>query len=51
MQGKGSVKFSELFADTLFTHGYDWSKAYYVENGMSEDEFNIWFASFCMNNI
>ena len=50
MNGKGSVRFSDLFADTLLTHGYDWAKAYYAEHGMSEGEFNTWFTGFCLNN-
>ena len=49
MSGKGNVRFSELFADTLLAHGYDWSKGYYLEHGMSENEFQVWFLGFCLN--
>ena len=49
MNGKGTVRFSELFADTLLSHGYDWTRNYYLEHGMSEKEFQVWFLGFCLN--
>ncbi len=43
-QGTIGVPFSELFKDTVKTHGYEFSHAFYVEkNGMSEGEFSFWF--------
>ena len=48
-KGCGSIGFSELFADTLLAHGYDWSKALYLKRGMSEAEFEVWFLGFCIN--
>lgn len=45
MQGKGSIRFIELFRDTFLTHGYSWSVWHYqVENGMPAWEFDFWLA-------
>ena len=43
MNGSQSVRFSELFADTLCAHGVMWSFDYYTSHGMSELEFSLWF--------
>ena len=51
MQGKGNVRFSDLFADTLNTYGYEWAKAYYLSHGMSEGEFSVWFLGFCLKGV
>lgn len=43
MSGKGNIRFSELFLDTLNTHGLAFCREYYVEkHGMAEWEFSFW---------
>lgn len=42
ISGRGQVRFSELFADTVSTHGAFWALAYYVKHGMTVDEFSFW---------
>ena len=44
MSGNQNVRFSELFADTLFTHGVVWTQKYYTKRGMSRAEFGLWLA-------
>jgi hypothetical protein len=51
MQGSGSVRFSELFADTVNTHGIEWAKTYYTKRGMQEWEFNFWLNSRKLKDI
>lgn len=43
MKGNQTIRFSELFADTIGTHGVLWAHAYYVRHGMEEWEFSFWF--------
>ena len=44
MNGSGSVRFSELFADTIETHGVQWAHAYYTgKHAMQAWEFSFWF--------
>ena len=43
MKGSLTIPFSELFRDTISTHGVVWAWLYYVrKHGMSEWEFNFW---------
>ena len=42
MQGKGSVRFSELFWDSIWNLGYTHCKRYYLSKGMSPQEFEFW---------
>ena len=42
MSGLNNVRFSELFADTVKTHGTIWAWEYYSKRGMSQKEFKIW---------
>lgn len=42
MRGLGSVRFSELFADTIETHGVLFAFAHYAKT-MDEAEFAVWF--------
>lgn len=43
MSGKGNVRFSELFADTVETHGWDFAHKYYTgTHGMRFWEFQFW---------
>ena len=42
MSGKGNVRFSELFADTVATHGVAWAVSYYSKHGMQCWEFLFW---------
>lgn len=42
MQGKGDVRFSELFADTVQAHGIYWAWIYYGSKGMQQWEFDFW---------
>lgn len=43
MQGCENIRFSELFADTIETHGIAWALQYYLGRGMSSREFRLWF--------
>jgi len=43
MSGKGNIRFSTLFAETLRKHGAVWARHYYTSRGMSAKEFGIWF--------
>ena len=43
MSGKGSIRFSELFADTVSAHGAEFGYNYYVlQHGMEYWEFRFW---------
>ena len=42
MRGYLNVRFSELFADTLATHGVSWAAKYYKDRGMGPWEFLFW---------
>lgn len=43
MHGNQNVRFSELFADTVATHGSEWAYNYYVrKHGMEYWEFRFW---------
>ena len=43
MNGAGSIRFSELFADTVQAHGLFWAWCEYVErNKMPEWEWQFW---------
>ena len=43
MQGHDKVFFTELFADTVKTHGVSWAHSYYcLKHGMPEWEFIFW---------
>jgi hypothetical protein len=42
MQGKGSVRFGELFADTVRVHGLAWAVAHYAKRGMPLWECLFW---------
>ncbi len=42
MKGNGSIKFSELFADTVQCHGVAWAASYYAKHGMQCWEFLFW---------
>lgn len=42
MSGVKTVRFSDLFADTVNTHGTIWAWNYYSKRGMSQKEFRIW---------
>jgi len=45
MRGSLSVRFSELFADTIQTHGVVFALCYYCKRGMTEWEFAFWMRS------
>lgn len=45
MNGKGNIRFTELFIDTCKAHGVAWAHAYYLKHGMSTMEFGIWLRS------
>ena len=42
MQGKGDVRFAELFADTVAVHGLAWAAAHYAKRGMPIWECLFW---------
>lgn len=43
MNGKGNVRFSELFADTVAAHGAEWAHRFYCgKHGMAYWEFRFW---------
>ena len=43
MNGTQSVRFSDLFADTVKTHGLAFAQAHYVQkHGMPQWEFRLW---------
>ena len=43
MKGSLTVPFSELFRDTVATHGIGWAYGYYVsKHGMPNWEFRFW---------
>lgn len=47
MSGSGDVRFSELFADTVKTHGVVWAFRYYVgKHNMTVWEFSFWFRTY-----
>lgn len=41
-RGTVDVPFSELFADTVRTHGVKWAAQYYQRHGMPTWEFLFW---------
>ena len=46
MQGTVAVPFSELFIDTVATHGVQWAATYYITKlGMEQWEFRFWLKS------
>ncbi len=45
MSGKGDVRFSELFASTVNTHGITWAWGHYAKKGMTQGEFRFWMHS------
>jgi hypothetical protein len=46
MFGKPTVPFSQLFIDTVATHGTHWAHAHYVtRHGMPAWEFRMWLKS------
>lgn len=50
MNGKGNIRFTELFTDTMHKHGYLWSLEYYTcKKGMSYKEFRFWFRATFMH--
>lgn len=43
MQGKGSIRFSDLMTDTIAVHGLLWAYNHYCKrNGMEAWEFFFW---------
>ena len=44
MQGNQTITFSQLFADTVRTHGVRWARNHYWANGMSLQEFSVWLS-------
>lgn len=42
MHGTLNVPFSQLFADTVNTHGVAWSQRYYTSHGMPAWEWEFW---------
>lgn len=42
LQGKGNVRFSELFANTVEVFGMEESMRFYTARGMSWNEFWLW---------
>ncbi len=42
MAGKGSIRFAELFADTVRAHGVKWAASYYAKRGMPLWECLFW---------
>ena len=44
-RGTIAVPFSELFADTVRTHGVKWAAQYYQRHGMPTWEFLFWLAA------
>lgn len=50
MAGNQEVRFSELFRDTVETHGIEWAYGYYVcKHGMQYWEFLFWANSLGLN--
>ena len=46
MQGKGNVRFSELFRDTLEAHGWLFAYEHYVlKGGMADWEWQFWLGA------
>lgn len=45
MNGRGQVRFTELFTDTIQTHGVVWGFQYYKKHGMQAWEFGFWLRS------
>ena len=42
MSGAGDVRFSDLFHDTVCTHGVAWAWGAYRKAGMTRQEFRFW---------
>lgn len=42
MRGSVRIPFSELFADTVLTHGVVWAAKHYAKGGMQVWEFMHW---------
>ena len=45
MNGADSVRFSDLFLDTVRAHGLAWAWKHYSRKGMTRREFRIWARS------
>lgn len=45
MTGSPTVRFSDLFADTVATHGVAWAHRHYIRRGMPAWEFGVWLAT------
>jgi hypothetical protein len=46
MSGSQNIRFSDLFADTVNTHGLRFARKHYViKHGMQEWEFQFWLTS------
>lgn len=45
MHGSPSLPFSQLFADTLCTHGAVFAQRYYTKRGMPAWEFSFWLST------
>lgn len=51
MQGKGSIRFAELFADTVQAHGVAWAAAYYAKKGMPLWECVFWLRATAVRSV
>lgn len=45
MRGNQTIRFSELFADTVLTHGIAWAAKHCAKRGMASWEFMHWLRS------
>ena len=46
MNGSNNIRFTELFIDTVATHGTHWAHTHYVTRGkMQAWEFRLWLRS------
>ncbi len=45
MRGTLTIRFVDLFADTVNTHGARWAHQYYAKRGMSDFEYGVWLKS------
>lgn len=45
MKGTNPIRFSDLFRDTVETHGIEWARTYYTRRGMAAWEFDFWSAN------
>lgn len=51
MKGSIAVRFSELFADTVEAHGFEWARCYYAKHGVTAWEFDFWLRSYLSNLV